>query len=529
MSIQNSPIPEADRERDNPNEFTEVERPFLAQLVAMGWNFVQGEKEYPANTLRTSFNETVLLDRLRAAIRRVNRDGDAQEWLDDLTIERAVREFSRKEGNGLMEINRNFSQRLINGVRVAVAAGPRSGEDVTLHAIAWAGDRLLDNEFLAINQFRVLIRGTPFSKYPDIVLFVNGLPIVVVECKGRNITNPLEDSVDQLLHYSDQRGLDHSEREGMQELFHFNALLIGSSFDHAVASTVGDTGDFFSEWKDTSPVPAGKVLEEIGKPGGVLSGQETLVAGMLRPAHLLDLMRNFIIWDTDDGRLVKKVARYQQFRAVHNTINHLLEGKTRRETGDDDTRGGVVWHTQGSGKSLTMVFLVKKLRTIEALRAFKVVIVSDRTQLERQLRGTMSLTGENVRPADGDRVYGASQIEVVQRILREHGPDLVFCMIQKNQDMDRETETLKAEIPAYIRLEKEGEASHDEAALTVDEKESESAADVAAEPVKLGLMSVRHRTLSAADVQRLNERGLKGYSAGDLVELQGNEWVKVQR
>ena len=102
-------------------------------------------------------------------------------------------------------------------------------------------------------------------------------------------------------------------------------------------------------------------------------------------------------------------------------------------------------------------------------------------------------------------------------------------MIQKNQDMDRETETLKAEIPAYIRLEKESEAGHDEADLTVVRMESESAAEVDAEPARLGLMRVRQRTLSAGDVQRLNERGLKGYAAGDVVELQGNEWVKVQR
>jgi type I restriction enzyme R subunit len=114
-------------------------------------------------------------------------------------------------------------------------------------------------------------------------------------------------------------------------------LLVGTSFDHAVASTVGDTGDFYSEWKDTCPVPVSKVLEETGKAAGILSGQETVVAGMLRPAHLLDLMRNFVVWDTDEEQLVKKGARYHQFRAVHHTIDNLQSGKTRRETGDVDT------------------------------------------------------------------------------------------------------------------------------------------------------------------------------------------------
>ena len=451
-----SAIPETDRERDNPNGFTEVERPLLVQLMAMGWDFIQGDLDYPGKTGRTSFGETVLLERLRAAFRRINKDEHGREWLDELTIDRAVRELLRPEGRGLLELNRSFTTRLQTGVRVAVAQGPRSGEEVTLHVIAWQPERLKDNEFLAIDQFQVLIRSTPYTKRPDVVLFVNGLPLVVIECKGRNVTDPLEEAVDQLLHYSNQRQLDHGEREGIPELFHFNALLVGTHYDRAVASTVGDTGDYFAEWKDTSPLPNADVLGELGKEGGVLSGQETLVAGMLRPAHLLDLMRNFTVWDTDEGRLVKKVARYQQFRAVHRAVHHLETGKTRRETGDMDTRGGVVWQTQGSGKSLAMAFLVRKLRTVETLRSFKVVVVSDRTSLERQLRGTMQLSGENLRPSDEEKKQNLPQIEIVQRILREKGPDVVFCMMQKNQDIDRETETLTAEVPAYVRKDPAG-------------------------------------------------------------------------
>ena len=166
--------------------------------------------------------------------------------------------------------------------------------------------------------------------------------------------------------------------------------------------------------------------------------------------------------DTDEGRLVKKVARYQQFRAVHAAVLQLETGKTKAETGDTDTRGGVVWHTQGSGKSLTMAFLVKKLRTLPELRAFKVVVVSDRTSLERQLRGTMQLAGENIRPSEQEKRQNLSQIEIVQRILREQGPDLVFCMMQKNQDVDLEKETITAEVPAYVRKEPPQLPGHEE-------------------------------------------------------------------
>src|ERR1039457_4080356 len=473
-----SSIPHVDYERDNPNEFTEVERPLLVQLVEMGWDYIKGDLDYPAKTGRTSFSETVLLERLRSAFRRINTDERGHEWLDDLTIDRAVRELLRPEGRGLLELNRSFMQRLQVGVRVVVAEGPRSGEEVTLHSIAWEPERLKENEFLTINQFQVLIKGTLYTKRPDVVLFVNGLPLVVIECKGRDVIEALEEAVDQLLHYSNQRHLDHAEREGIPELFYFNALMVGTHYDRAVASTVGDTGDYFGEWKDTTPVPPAEVLRELGKENGALSSQETLVAGMLRPAHLLDIVRNFTEWDTEEGRLVKKVARYQQFRTVHRTVHQLLTGKTKKETGDIDTRGGVIWHAQGSGKSLTMAFLVRKLRTLAALRGFKVVVVSDRIPLEHQLRGTMQVTGENLRPSAEEKKQNLSHIEIVKRILREHGPDVVFCMMQKNQDVDRERETIKAEVAAYVRIEPRVSA-----ATTTSNDEQKGVADFDTETV----------------------------------------------
>jgi len=147
-----APIPEADPEREDPNEFTQVERPLLKQLVAMGWEFVPGDLDYPAKTFRASFRETVLEPRLKAAIRRINKDDHGNEWLDDLTIDRAIRELLKPDGRGLLELNRNFTQRLQTGVRVTVADGPRAGEEVTVHAIAWEKDRLKDNDFLAVRN-----------------------------------------------------------------------------------------------------------------------------------------------------------------------------------------------------------------------------------------------------------------------------------------------------------------------------------------------------------------------------------------
>ena len=133
-----------------------------------------------------------------------------------------------------------------------------------------------------------------------------------------------------------------------------------------------------------------------------------LVAGMLRPAHLLDLMRNFTVFQQVDGKTRKVVARYQQFRAVHKAVARLQEGRTRTQGAERDERGGIIWHTQGSGKSLSMVFLVRKMRMMPRLNRFKVVVVTDRTDLEGQLRETARLSGETLRPNEYD--IGAPRI-----------------------------------------------------------------------------------------------------------------------
>lgn len=113
-----------------------------------------------------------------------------------------------------------------------------------------------------------------------------------------------------------------------------------------------------------------------------LHSQQMLVAGMLRPAYLLDLMRNFTVFQQMDGKTRKVVARYQQFRAVHKAVARLQTGRTRPQGAARDERGGIIWHTQGSGKSLSMVFLVRKMRMMPDLHRFKVVLVTDRTDLE---------------------------------------------------------------------------------------------------------------------------------------------------
>jgi type I restriction enzyme R subunit len=340
-----------------------------------------------------------------------------------------------------------------------------------------------NNDFLVINQFKIELTSGRGHVIPDAVLFVNGIPLVVAEFKSPGIQNPLQEAINQLLRYSNQRRelfpTLYTENEGVEHLFHTNQLLIASDFFEARAATMGAPPEAYLEWADTSPMPMSTVAEELGMlpaspeqeeaayeltvlgpeqtervgtplffrtseqrlPGlhgdSHLHSQQRLVAGVLRPVHLLDLMRNFTVFQQVDGKTRKVVARYQQFRAVHKAVARLQEGRTRTRGAERDERGGIIWHTQGSGKSLSMVFLVRKMRMMPRLNHFKVVVVTDRTDLEGQLRETARLSGETLRPNEHDTARRESPTARTQRILRETTPDIVFAMLQKYQDVSK--------------------------------------------------------------------------------------------
>lgn len=448
-------IPELDPDlaRETPNEWTTVERPLLVQLVAMGWDYLQGDLDYPQKTHRQSFREVLLLAPLRQAIRTIN----ACEELDELTIDRAIRELQRSDKPEGLGRNQELTEKLIKGVSVVRANGAQGahGRNVTVRFIDFDPALQANNSFLAINQFRIDYIGRVGFVIPDVLLFVNGIPLVIVECKSPSLAEtddggfwkPIEKGIDQLLRYANSRE-DVELEEGVEHLFHWNQLMISTCQYAARVATYGADYKHYVEWKDTAPLSEAEVLAEIGRAGTRLRSQERLVAGMLRPAHLLDILRHFILFQIDEGKLIKICPRYQQYRAVQKAMSRLATGKTKMQSDKQrDERGGIVWHTQGSGKSITMVQLVRKLRTDAQLCGFKVVVVTDRTSLEQQLQETAQLTGERVRPDKDDVRSGESSSDMVKRILREDGPDLVFCMVQKNQDREGETVILEYEVP----------------------------------------------------------------------------------
>jgi len=408
-------------------EWSEVEEPFLDQLASMGWRVIIGSLDHPSVTGRESFREVLMKQDLRKAIARVNlRDG--KPWLDEERLSQAVSALERIGHRKLLEANKESTNLLLTGVPVDGLPGWDGGRSRMIHFIDW--ERPENNSFIAISQYKVECPSgqAKDSIRPDITLLINGVPVVVVECKSPKLKEPIVAAVDQLRRYHNARMTsgEVDDPEGNEQLFYTNQFLVATSYDEARFATIGADTRYYLEWKDTAPVSLADVEAELGKVH--LSSQNKLIAGMLRPAHLLDIIRHFTLFHTIGGKEVKVVCRYQQFRAASYAVDRLLHGKTREEDGEHDRRGGIIWHTQGSGKSLTMVFLVKKMRSIPALRRFKIVVVTDRKDLERQLSNTAALTGETV--------LRARRVREVKAVLSEKGPAVVFAMIQKMQDRD---------------------------------------------------------------------------------------------
>ena len=485
-------------------EYELVEKPFCQQLKGMGWDWIEGDPDLPESTERTSSREVLLKGRLTDALRRLNlREG--KPWLDEGRITRAIRNLEQAAGYRLMEVNQSATEVLLKGTVVDGLPGWDNGRPQPVKFIDF--ENWANNDFLVINQFKVELTSGRGHVIPDAVLFVNGIPLVVAEFKSPGIENPIHEAINQLLRYSNQRKelfpTLYADNEGVERLFHTNQLLIASDFFVARAATVGAPPEAYLEWTDTSPVPMTAVAEELGliprhvdeseaaaelaavgpeeseqvgtplffrtpqqRPAALrdkvssLHSQQILVAGMLRPAHLLDLMRNFTVFQQVDGKTRKVVARYQQFRAIQKAVTRLQEGRTRSKGGDRDERGGIIWHTQGSGKSLSMVFLVRKMRMTAGLNRFKVVVVTDRTDLEGQLRDTAKLSGETIRPSPQDRDLRESPTARTQRILRESTPDIVFAMLQKYQDPSQQEGADKLAMTVVRKEKKPGKDEH---------------------------------------------------------------------
>lgn len=404
------------------DEFTSVEHPFMEQLKELKWNEGENEvielkmQQQPSESFRTSFSQVVLEPKLRKALKKIN------PFLTDSQIDDVVNRITAHSGGTLLENNERIYNLLIEGT--SVSRNEQAGElSPSVQYIDFENPE--NNIFTAISQFKVAIPGTDHHIIPDITLFLNGLPIVVVEAKSPKVSEPIPEAIDQLMRYSEQRD---DVGEGVPELFYYNQFIVATCRNKAKAGTITTHREkYFYRWTDPYPMS----LNDLQHGATAPNDQQRLVAGMLSLQNLLDIIKVFSVFSVNDrGQKIRIVCRYQQFRAVKKMVKRLQEGRSPLD------RGGILWHTQGSGKSLTMMFLVRQMRLIPALQSWKIVFVTDRTQLEEQLGTTGGGVGFNLKKAEFINPRADKPGQSLKELLKTTTSDLVMAMIHKFQESD---------------------------------------------------------------------------------------------
>ncbi|MCA9443726.1 MAG: type I restriction endonuclease subunit R, partial [Candidatus Omnitrophica bacterium] len=305
---------------------TALEESTLSWLEGMGYEVIQGPTIAPGEAYaeRGEWSDVVLRNRLFEALSRLNPEAPAQ------AIDEAIRKVLVTSSPSLIENNHQFHRFLVDGVDVEYQN--REGRNV--HDKVWLVDfeEPENNDWLAVNQFTVIENNR--NRRPDVVIFVNGLPLGVIELK-----NPTDEKAtiwaafNQIQTYKNQ----------IPSLFTFNEVLVISDGMTARIGSLTANKERFMPWRTIEGEElAPKTLLEL----------EVLLRGVFDKGRFLDLIRHFVVFEADGGKTIKKLAGYHQFHAVRSAVRETVEAA--REEGDQ--RAGVVWHTQGSGKSLTMVF-----------------------------------------------------------------------------------------------------------------------------------------------------------------------------
>ena len=352
--------------------FTEasLEEAAIEILQGLGYEYVFGPDFGKDGYLseRTDYREVVLKERIKDALFRINRD------LPDDALEEAFRKIIIFNSPSLLENNRSFHKLLTEGIEVSFR---ENGDVRTKQAFIFDFNNVDNNEFLVVNQFTIIEKE---ERRPDLILFINGIPVVVVELKS---------AIDEEVGIEEAYNQIQTYKKDIPVLFNYNAFCILSDGINAKAGTITSNEERFMNWRSTD----GENIEPLSTPQ-----YETLFKGMLTKARLLDIIEHFILFQEskeeehdsngnkigDKNSIIKILAAYHQYFAVNKAVERTKVAIKE----DGDRKIGVVWHTQGSGKSFSMVFYAAKL--VREFNNPTIVVITDRNDLDDQLFQTFS-------------------------------------------------------------------------------------------------------------------------------------------
>ncbi len=383
-----------------------IEQSTIEILQSQGWAYADGREISPEGLFceRDSFSEVVLLSRLRNAIARINAT------IPQEAQEAAVQKVLRIVSPELLHNNEAFHRLLVEKVKVPYQ---ENGYERSYEVALIDFEQPLENEFLAVNQYTIIEQNQ--NKRPDILLFVNGLPVVIIELKNAASEHAdIKSAYQQIQTY----------KASIPSLFTYNAICVLSDGLECKAGSISADLSRYMTWKSVDGIKeASRFKPQL----------ETLLKGMMQPAVLLDLVRNFVVFekskkeDSATGLIqvqtVKKLAAYHQYYAVNKAVDSTVIASGE----NGDKRGGVVWHTQGSGKSLSMVFYSGKLITSPAMHNPTIVVITDRNDLDDQLFDTFASSVQLLR----QEPVQAESREHLKALLQVASGGIVFTTIQK--------------------------------------------------------------------------------------------------
>lgn len=449
----------------------EIELLALDLLQGQGYEYINGVDIAPdsASAERHTFEEVILKERLEKAVRRINIGIPADAQQD------AIKQVLRIASPDLLANNEAFHRLLTEGIPVTKRVdGQERGDRVFLVDF----ENPSHNEFLVVNQFTIIENG--INKRPDVILFVNGLPLVVIELKNAvNEKTTVGAAFRQIETY----------KAMIPSLFTFNSFSVISDGLEAKAGTISAGLSRFMAWKSVDgTIEASHLISQL----------ETLIKGMLNPDTLLDLIRHFIVFEESkkedaDGivtvQTVKKIAAYHQYYAVNRAVESTkrasgftnkqhyagakeapeaygLPGVKQQPAGD--RKGGVVWHTQGSGKSLSMVFYTGKI--VLALDNPTILVITDRNDLDDQLFDTFAASKQLLRQ---DPIQ-ATDRKQLKELLKVNSGGVIFTTIQKFQPEEGNIyETLSERENIIVIADEAHRTQYGFSAKTVDDKDED--------------------------------------------------------